>query len=66
LLLKENLPLQVTYGYLRKYIDSSPEKGVNLDAGSILKSGLKRNKNGMILVSTTKSERLRKMAEICE
>ncbi|HIE73542.1 MAG TPA: aldo/keto reductase [Flavobacteriales bacterium] len=66
LLLKENLPLQVTYGYLRKYIDSSPEKGVNLDAGSILKYGLKRNKNGMILVSTTKSERLRKMAEICE
>jgi hypothetical protein len=54
------LPLQITFGYLRKSLESN-----NLiDPSEIIKESLQRNQNGMILVSSRNSERLKTIASL--
>jgi predicted oxidoreductase len=53
-------PLQITFGYLRKSLESNPL----IDPSEIIKESLQRNQNGMILVSSRNSERLKSIASL--
>ncbi|MGP5450889.1 aldo/keto reductase [Pseudomonas helleri] len=56
------IPMQITYGY----VSDSRKKGSVEPASEILKKALKRNKNGAIIVSTTKADRLPQYTKIIE
>lgn len=57
------LPLQVTYGYIRKAVSApfGPQLG-SPSAGEVLQAGLARNPLGMVLVSTRKLQRVGTLA----
>lgn len=48
--------LQITYGYLKSMMDSDPE--------ATLRTALRRNAHGMILISTRHRDRLRSLARV--
>lgn len=54
LVLSSGLPLQITFGYIRKSLENKSK----LDPDNIIKSALLRNSKGMILVSSRNSARL--------
>lgn len=61
------LPIQVTYGYLR--LATSGCTGSNaqaMDGLEVMKSALARNPNGMVLLSTRKIHRLRDFAKLVD
>ena len=60
-------PLQITYGYLRRAI-AQPGNPVAspLDGLAVMRAALARNRDGMVLVSTRKVDRLRELAELTE
>lgn len=55
LLLSADLPLQITFGYLRKSLASNQL----IDTNETLRKSMDRNQNGMILVSSRNPERLK-------
>jgi len=60
------LPLQVTFGYLRKAAEQRSESAPHPDALTVMKEALARNLNGMVLVSTRKAHRLWDLAALAE
>lgn len=60
LVLSAGFAQQITFGYLRR----SLEFNHSLDPIKVLKEALLRNKNGMILVSSRNTERLRSIASL--
>lgn len=57
------LPLQITFGYLRRANEWAEVSNSSVpDALSVMTSALSRNSNGMVLVSTRKIRNLRKLA----
>lgn len=59
-----DLPLQITYGYLR--LAGYVQGGQPLDALAQLRAALARNGAGIVLVSTRKIERVRELANLVE
>ncbi len=60
-ILKAGKPLQITYGYLRSLFAS---KDFPLDPLKVISDARQRNTDGVILVSSRKTERLRELAQI--
>lgn len=60
LVLSTGLPLQITFGYLRKSFESNQP----IDPNEIIKKALFRNNHGMILVSSRNLERLKLLASL--
>lgn len=56
-------PLQITYGYLRGSTDPSHDVECSSPLNR-LRAGLFKNKNGMVLVSTRKKNRIERMSEL--
>lgn len=61
-LVEAHLPIQISFGYLRRAALENPE----LDSLTILSRAMFRNKGGMILVSSRKPKRLKDIALIGE
>lgn len=53
-------PLQITYGY----VSAARQNGSSQPVGTILRAALFRNKQGAIIVSTTKAERVKQYAKM--
>jgi D-threo-aldose 1-dehydrogenase len=62
LLGRYGLPMQVTFGY----VSGARKNGSTASVEQILSDALKRNKDGAILVSTLKPERMKQYARIAE
>lgn len=62
LLLKYKKPLQITYGY----ISAAQKSGSTRSVPEILQDALKRNANGAIIVSTTKTNRLSQYSDLAD
>lgn len=60
-------PLQITYGYLRRAL-AQPGNSVAspINGLAVMRAALARNRNGMVLVSTRKANRLRQLAALTE
>ena len=63
ILLHYNKALQITYGYVSA---ARRSRAIDLSVATILQHALQRNKNGAIIVSTTKLERLGQYQRILE
>lgn len=61
------LPLQITYGYLRRAVAQPGDAVASpTDGLAVMRAALARNRNGMVLVSTRKANRLRELAALTE
>lgn len=61
------LPLQVTYGYLRRANEQqASSSSATLDGLDVMRTALARNPSGMVLVSTRKTNRLRDLAALTD
>jgi aryl-alcohol dehydrogenase-like predicted oxidoreductase len=60
-LIRAGFPLQITYGYI-----TSAKRDPKADIEAALAAALRRNSKGCILVSTSKEERIRRLAELVE
>lgn len=58
IVISSGLPLQITFGYMRKSLENKP----NIDPNDAIKSALFRNYSGMILVSSRNSTRLKTLS----
>lgn len=60
-------PLQITFGYLRRASNErAGPRTSQADVADVIRSALRRNPRGMILVSTRDPRRLRSLAELAE
>ncbi len=59
-LVKENMPVQITYGYMRRALT----KDIETPAIEYLKKGLLQNPNGVILISTRSTHRLTEISNL--
>lgn len=63
----EGWPLQITYGYLRRAVEQTGNSIASpMDGLAMMRAALARNRNGMVLVSTRKTNRLRDLAALTE
>jgi len=54
------LPLQITYGYVRRAAETQPHP----DALTLISQALERNAQGMVLISTRRPKRVRELARL--
>ena len=57
-----NKPIQITYGYVSESLRLDPTSSIS----EVLKKALQRNKEGAIIVSTSRVDRLKQYAQILE
>ena len=62
-----NWPLQITYGYLRRAVEQAAKSATSpIDTLAVVRAGMARAVNSMVLVSTLKTSRLRDLASLAE
>jgi len=60
-------PIQVTYGYLRRALGQPMNSSASqIDGLSVMRAALARNRNGMVLLSSLKANRLQDMAALTD
>lgn len=65
ILINAGQPLQVTYGYLRRALGQPVNSSASpVDGLAVMRAALARNRNGMVLVSTLKANRLQDLAAL--